>query len=307
VDAHSADDKTEFDSGDYGKFNDVTFVVKEPFDAAQFSDILLYTTAGSLITPIPLARVGNSLFWSVTLKVPRRQRHRYRYVIDGVSANDPVNPQTIRCADGEIWSSFFTWEYGQRVVLEEWEFTLVDRLVREILPFNDDEARNYLERGAEAAGVKNLHRVDVSVGAANYIDKILAREERHQLPAYRTCLEMIAAILRKRNPETTLANIGQEYFERLYADMADPNLTAALVADGWNVSRYGSPAYFLYLLRRHAWTGAFSHPKYGGNYGAMSWAYLAESLKTTDPPTVTAFDWPRAIEAPWGRSTEYWG
>ena len=169
--------------------------------------------------------------------------------------------------------------------------SLIDRLVRQILPFNDDEARNYLERGAKAAGVANLHRLDISVGVANYIDKLLAREERHQLPGYQNCLAMIARILRKRDPGTELESIDELHFQRLYADMADPNRVQTLVADGWDIARYGNPSYFLYLLRRHAWTGAFSHPKYGGNSGGMAWAYLAERFKTSADNPVSAFDW----------------
>ena len=83
---------------------------------------------------------------------------------------------------------------------------------------------------------------------------------------------------------------------------------------GWDYSRYSSPRYFLQLLRRHTYTGAFSHPKYGGNAGAAGWAYLAHNL--ADPITgalasaesqTTAFDWSRALEKPLGRSPEYHG
>ena len=69
--------------------------------------------------------------------------------------------------------------------------------------------------------------------------------------------------------------------------------------------RYGSPLYFLQLLRRHTYTGAFSHPKYGGNVGASSWAYLSERYKDTQGQTL--FDWRKAIEKPLGINADYHG
>jgi hypothetical protein len=73
---------------------------------------------------------------------------------------------------------------------------------------------------------------------------------------------------------------------------------------GWDYGAYNNPAIFLYLLRRHAVTAAFSHPKYAGNVGAAGWAYLAE--RYTDPKTgKTLFDWPPALEKPVGTSDYY--
>ena len=45
---------------------------------------------------------------------------------------------------------------------------------------------------------------------------------------------------------------------------------------GGTTAQYSDPRKFLYILRRHAVTAAFSHPKYGGNVGTAGWAYLAE-------------------------------
>jgi hypothetical protein len=99
---------------------------------------------------------------------------------------------------------------------------------------------------------------------------------------------------------TEPAQASDEVFDGLYAEMASDNV------NGWDTSAYGSPAYFLKMLRRHTFTGAFSHPKYGGNSGAAGWAYLSERLR--DPQTgVTFFDWPRITEPPLGNSTEYHG
>ncbi len=321
VDAHEPSSREEFESGAYMDFNDVTFVLKEANDGPRFGAVALVTTAGALNRPIEMKRVGDTLYHAVTLMVGRGQRHRYRFLIDGSPVLDPVNPQLFQHSDGSVWSSFFTWEYQETVVLERWEFTLLDRLVRQILPFEDEQARIFLERGAATAQIPNLHRLDVSVGAANYIDKILAREERHHLPGYRTCLDMIAQVLRRRFPGIAVERIPSDAsrspgdqrpavgYNKLYEDMSAGTPWSALVADGWDLNRYDNPTYFVNLLRRHAWTGAFCHPKYGGNFGAMTWAYLADSYRVTDPalPPTTAFDWQRTIERPYGQSTEYLG
>ena len=45
-----------------------------------------------------------------------------------------------------------------------------------------------------------VYDMDVTVGAVNYIDNILAREESHHLIDYQICLEQIDRVLRQRNP-----------------------------------------------------------------------------------------------------------
>lgn len=297
--------------GNY-EFNDVTFVYAGERDgdgsvAPQPAKVELVATCLGVNRPQPLRRVADSLYWSVSLKVPKGQRHRYVFVVDGARVVDPINPQTQILATGEVWSSFFTWAYNEPITFERWEFVLVDRLTRHILPFNDREGRNFQQRQANAGNDGHLYRLDVSVGVANYIDKLLAREERHQLTAYKTCLGMLADVLRKRNPGRDPATLEEAHFVRLYHEMADINRVPALIADGWDQARYGSPSYFLYLLRRHAWTGAFAHPKYGGNPGGMAWAFLAERFHTSANPAATAFDWPRGLERPLGTSGDYWG
>ncbi len=302
VDAHHGVDADHYD------FNDVTFIYAAGPDKPAPSSVELLTTCLALNRPEPLKRVGDSIYWALTLMVPKGVRHRYRFIVDGASVLDPINPQIEALPTGDIWSSFFTWAYNEPISFERWEFTLLDRITRHILPFNNEEARNFLERMAnDARSAGHLYRLDISAGVANYIDKILTREERHQLPAYKTCLEMLAQVLRKRNPGRPIEALEEGHFVRLYAEMADINRVPALLADGWDQQRYGSPSYFLYLLRRHAWTGAFAHPKWGGNPGGMAWAYLSETFTTTDPPARTAFDWRPAMEPPLGTSAEYRG
>ena len=57
------------------------------------------------------------------------------------------------------------------------------------------------------------------------------------------------------------------------------------------------------MVRRHAFLGAFAHPKYGGNAGAIGWRFLAERFR--DPSGASAFGWEKAIEPPLGASTDY--
>jgi hypothetical protein len=91
----------------------------------------------------------------------------------------------------------------------------------------------------------------------------------------------------------------------LYDEMATDKVGA------WDYTLYGSPQYFLYLLRRHVVVGAFSHPKYGGNAGGAGWAYLSEKFHL--PPAAPAqagqplFDWRHALEKPLGTNADYLG
>src|SRR5690606_308951 len=121
------------------------------------------------------------------------------------------------------------------------------------------------------------HRLDVDVGVANFIDKIVAKEERHHLGTYRLTLGLIDRVLRARNPYADIDRMPEEMFVELYTDLAltdDFGAGSSLGAAGWDFARYGSPRYFFQVLRRHVWTGAFAHPKYGGNSEGMGWAYL---------------------------------
>jgi hypothetical protein len=68
--------------------------------------------------------------------------------------------------------------------------------------------------------------------------------------------------------------------------------------------------YFLSLIRRHTITGAFSHPKYGGNIGGAGWSYLQEryDIKNENAQTVgNYFNWELALEKPLGTNENYQG
>ncbi len=133
---------------------------------------------------------------------------------------------------------------------------------------------NYLDRQAKDTQYARAYRLDQPVGAVNFIDKLLAREEAHRLVDYKICLELIDRVLRLRNPYEEPSRMPTSFYAELYDHMAGGGSIA-----GWDYSRYGNPRFFLQLLRRHTYTGAFSHPKYGGNAGAAGWAYLAGNLR----------------------------
>lgn len=295
IDAH---DGREADAYDW---NDVTFVwYSEDHDPIT---VELLTTCYALYDPIRLTQVSDTAFWAVSLKVPKAQRHRYLFRVDGELKLDPINPQVQTLLSGETWSSFFTWAYPQPVSFERWEYAILDRLTRHILPANASEQRNYLSREGQESSVAHLYRLDLSLGVANFIDKIVAREERHHLQTYKICLELIDIVLRRRTGNTPPEEVEVGEYRRIYDDLA--NNAGSLFYDGWDYDRYQNPRYFLEVLRRHAPSGAFSHPKYGGNPAGMGWDYLSGLFETDNKETV--FAWRQAMEPPLGTSTEYRG
>ena len=140
--------------------------------------------------------------------------------------------------------------------------------------------------------------LDQSVGVDKFIDKVLAREEAHNLVDYQICLREIERVLRLRDPFAEPHLTSKQIFAQLYEEMKG-------MVPGWNTAVYGSPSHFLRMVRRHAFLGAFAHPKYGGNAGAIGWRFLAERFR--DPSGASAFGWEKAIEPPLGASTDYHG
>jgi hypothetical protein len=158
---------------------------------------------------------------------------------------------------------------------------------------------NQLDQQQKGQQYAFSYRLDQSVGIVNFIDKLIAREEQHHLIDYKICLNLIAGIIRKRAPGIEPARAPNEIFIDLYGEMA-----SGRVKD-WDVSKYNDPTYFLQMLRRHAFTGAFSHPKYGGNATALGWRYLADRFRGANGETL--FDWQRSIEEPLGTNSDYHG
>lgn len=287
------------------KDNRVTLVYFDAF-ATPPGSVGVIGTFANLYEPIPLRRVGSTPYFAITLLIPKGEVHTYQFIVDGRATLDPINPQRCQSDSKDTWSRFFTWGTTTFVTLERWEAALVTRLAEHILPFASQSGRNFLDRYYFSLDrdqrdmlYPNAYRFDENVGVVNYIDKILAREELHHLPDYRVCLAQLERILRKRDPVTEPTQAGRELYMRLYDQMGTDQ-----VGD-WDYSQYQSPRYFLQLLRRHVVTGAFSHPKYGGNAGGAGWAYLEDRYRRANDETL--FAWRKHQEPPLGESSEYVG
>jgi len=283
--------------------NEVVFIYKAaPGTTTQVGVLGTFATLYEAIPLKPVRFLGEGTgYFGLSVAVPKGQAHIYQYVVDGKLTLDPINPQRVVLENGKTWSRFFTDSYLQPMILELWELKLLYRLTEQILPFRVAEAElflqqfyNYLDRQDKDAS--KVYRLDDSVGEVNAIDKLLAREERHRLSDYHVCLKQIDTVLRKRKPDMEPSELSKEFFNDLYDEMArDPGKPANRI-DGWDYGAYDNPWFFLYILRRHAVTGAFAHPKYAGNVGAAGWAYLSEKY---------VFDWRAALEKPLGTNEDY--
>ena len=291
------------------RLDEVTFV----FAAAAPGQVAAVEVVGTFAPlyrrwPLrPIVFAGEETrYFAASLGVPRGEVHHYKYFVDGVPVVDPINPQLERLDNGEPWSRFFTSETTVPVSFTRDEYELLRRLVAHVLPFRTPEAQRFLEhhyfhldREAKQGVLEKVYRLDQGVGAVNFIDNLVAREERHHLIDYKTCLRLIRDVLRARRPGTLPEQVSRELYAELYGEMA------ANAVPGWDYGRYQSPRYFLQVLRRHAYLGAFCHPKYGGNAGAAGWAFLSETF--SDGAGRTLFAWRNAIEAPIGTSPDYRG
>ena len=121
----------------------------------------------------------------------------------------------------------------------------------------------------------------------------------HHLIDYRICLELIDGLLRARNPFVSPEQMPMQMYVDLYDQMAGNDVP------GWDTARYRDPRYFLQLLRRHTLTGAFAHPRYGGNAAGSGWAYLGDRYRGQGGGTL--FDWRRSLEPPLGNDPAYRG
>ena len=284
-------------------FNEVTFVY---CGAPQPASVSVIGTFGNLYEPVPLRLVAETPFFTVTVVVPKGEVHYYKFLVEGRAVLDPINPQQSALDNGAVWSRFFTQLASEPVSFERWEITILKRLTAHILPFETQEGSQFLSRFYDTLDVKaktaqyaHAYRLDQPIGVVNFIDKLLAREENHRLIDYRICLRLIDRLLRMRNPYIEPALMSKEMYRELYEQMGTGTVP------GWSYAEYGSPRFFLQLLRRHTFTGAFSHPKYGGNAGAAAWAYLEEKYRDADGKTL--FNWRRVIEKPLGTSPDYHG
>jgi hypothetical protein len=277
-------------------FNCVTFVYDGR--ASKPGSVSVVGTFGDLYQPLPLRQVrvlgGGSDLWTCAVRVAKGQVHTYVFIVDGRRELDPVNPQLQMADNGRPWSRFFTDDCQVPLVLSHRERELLGRLVSHLLPFRLPEnsrmireVYDRLDADARRQQFPMAYRLDEEVGVVNYIDKVIARPEQHNADDYHTCLGMIDRLLRARKGGLDPLLLSVDVYAALYDEMATDHV------EGWDADRYHSPAFFLLLLRRHAMTGAFVHPKAGGNSGTAGWSYL-ESRYTDEATGQTLFDWRRA-------------
>ena len=291
-------------------FNRVTFIYAQQ-GTPRSQNLAVIGTFNNLYEPLPLQPVRfqdtPTRYYALSLVVPKGEVHTYKFLLDGEERLDPINPQRVTLDNGKTWSRFFTQLCNEPLTLSRQQLALLNRLTQQILPFRTGEGQqflsmyyNNLDSRSKEVQYAHAYRLDQPVGVVNFIDKLLAREERHHLVDYTVCLRLIDSLLRSRNPYIEPAQMGMEMYVELYNEMANSNQVA-----GWDYEQYSNPRYFLQLLRRHTFTGAFSHPKYGGNVAAIGWAYLED--KYQDANGQTLFNWRRAIEKPLGENSDYHG
>jgi hypothetical protein len=290
------------------RYNTVTFVYDRRADRPSTVEVV--GTFGDLYDPVPLRPVqflgDETGYYSVSARVLKGQVHRYRFGVDGQWMIDPINPQRERADNGNEWSRFFTEACHVPLELGRRERDVLGRLVAHLLPFRLPENRifvqevyNDLDRASREQEFPLAYRLDEEVGVVNYIDKLLARAEPHYAADYHTCLALIDEIVRSRYGGLDPLMAPPDAYRDLYNEMKSDTVS------GWDKGRYGSPRYFLLLLRRHAMTGAFTHPRSGGNSGAVGWVYLESRFRDSNDQTL--FDWRQAMESPLGHNTDYRG
>ncbi len=298
---------------DSTEVNRVTFVYVHPGSAE------IFVTGSFSDHPIQLDQLTfdqNKLpYYAKTVLLPTNQVYTYHFIVEGVVRLDPINPQRQRLANGQNWSRFFTNYCTEPLSFEPLERDLLLALAVHILPFRTWAAQRLLSRveTREWPGIPT-QRLDQEIGVVNFIDKLLAKEEHFLLQDYKLCLNQIRRALLLKYPGRDPATLPVEVYEILYDFMAVTPDAQHYNGQSfqWDFGVYGSPQYFLQILRRHVYTGAFSHPKYGGNTfsqfnngreSVAGWDYLDEISPLKSHPSY----WKAAIEKPLGQNQEYLG
>ncbi len=119
--------------------------------------------------------------------------------------------------------------------------------------------------GLEAVCARILPPVNgVSVadaGCVNFIDKLLAHEERALAPGYRMAL---GALTRQGGGQQAFASIAANRQDELLAMLEDG------VLESWPADGLAQPEFFG-LLRWHTLLGFLADPRYGGNRNGVGW------------------------------------
>src|SRR5689334_17266663 len=91
VDAYGGGAPAFKDASQFDNYNQVTFIYPGADNKSPVSVAAIGTFA-TLFDPIPLRRVrfddDDTRFWSVTCVVPKKEVHRYRFIVDGAY---PIN------------------------------------------------------------------------------------------------------------------------------------------------------------------------------------------------------------------------
>lgn len=299
-------------NGQTGTLNQVSFIwFSKPGDTVTKIEVVgnfapLYKSVA--LSPV-LYENNNIGFYCLTVTVPIGKGYYYRFRLNGSDILDPINPQRKTFSNGKQWSFFFTDFFNSSEEFEEWEINLLYRLANQVVPFRSEDAQNFIKRFYLSLARPDklampIYKLDESVGEVNYITNVLAREERHHLQDYKICIDIIDQLLRKRNPYVDSWMVSEELVNELYTEMAEG------IVPGWDYNRYSNPKYFLSLIRRHTITGAFCHPKYGGNVGAAGWNYLKQKYPIKDHAAQIVgshFNWDLAMEKPMGSNEDYLG
>lgn len=299
----------KMENENYYNYNLVTFIYVLPSFEEDHS-ISVVGTFGKLYEPLPLKKINflgqPTRYYACSILVPKGEVHRYKFIVNGEFKLDPINPQMVTEDNGQTWSRFYTHQCTIPIIFQAWELNILDRLAEHILPFRTTEGSKFLndyyfklDRTAKENELNQVFRLDEQVGVTNFIDKLIAKEEYHRLQDYKVCLSIIDGILRKRKPGQEPSQMSREVFVELYFQMGQGDVP------DWDYSRYSNPGFFLQILRRHTITGAFSHPKYGGNIGAAGWSFLSEIFRNQEGKTL--FDWMRTMEQPLGNNPDYIG
>jgi hypothetical protein len=239
-----------YDGKDYEAshaFNIVTFIYVNR-NGRLGSDISVLGTFADLFSPVPLSQVEDSIYWAVTVVVPKGESHRYKFMVGSRAMLDPVNPQKTISSDGSQWSRFFTEYCTDSLSFERWEILILERLTNHILPFRTTEAQRFLniyynglDRQDKDSQYARVYRLDQPVGATNFIDKILTRQEAHRLLDYKICLEQIDRVLRLRDPYEEPSKMPATAYEQIYNDLASDDgrsiLPTTIINSGWFTRR----------------------------------------------------------------------
>ena len=167
-------------------FNLVTFVYMQPA-ADVAADVSVIGTFGRCTRP-SRCRASAARAWTERCRSCRRARSILQVPDRRAAVLDPVNPQRVTHADGSEWSRFFT-EYctdRYRSNGGRWRSCSASPTTscRSAPSVRQRFLRLYydcVDRQSKDTQYARAYRLDQPVGAVNFIDKIVAREEAHRL------------------------------------------------------------------------------------------------------------------------------